>query len=107
MCDYNTPIWFCGEWLSAMMRIAMYGAFSGFFVPVVIMAITYLQGGVFKWPALAVAIWPTSMMLMGTMGQELTATGIVLFIVSVLLNQALYSVIWAIVGYFYFRSVVS
>ena len=89
------------------MRIAIYGALAGFLVPVLIMAITYVQGGVFKWPYIAVALWPPSIMLMGTMGQELTSGGIIIFFISVLLNQALYAAIGAIAAYIYARVIVS
>lgn len=85
------------------MRIAIYGALTGLFVPVLIMAITSLQGGVFKWPYLAVVLWPSSIMLMGTMGQEETTMGVIALVVAVLLNQVLYSLIGALVGYFYYR----
>lgn len=80
------------------MRFAIWGALAGVIPPIVIMAMTYFQGGVFKWPTLAVALWPTSIMLMGTMGQELTANGFVIFVLSVLLNQILYAVLGVLVG---------
>ena len=89
------------------MRIAIYGALAGFFVPISIMAITYLQGGVFEWPYLLVALWPSSIMLMGTMGQELTPGGIIVFVISVLLNQAVYAGIGAIAAYLYVRVLAS
>ena len=85
------------------MRMAVYGALAGFLVPILIMIVTYLQGGAFKWPYLAVILWPSSIMLMGTMGQELTPGGIIIFIVSVVLNQALYAAIGASVAYFYIQ----
>jgi hypothetical protein len=90
-----------------MIRIAIYGALAGFFVPVLIMAITYLQGGVFEWPYMAVALWPSSIILMGTDGRELTPAGIIIFVISVLLNQAVYAGIGAIAAYFYVRILAS
>lgn len=80
-----------------MTRFAAWGALAGILPPILIMAITYFQGGVFKWPALAVTLWPTSIMLMGTMGQELTAWGIVILVLSVLLNQIVYGVMGLLV----------
>jgi hypothetical protein len=71
------------------------------------MVIAYLQGGVFKWPYLAVALWPSWIMLMGTDGRELTPGGIIIFVISVLLNQAVYAGIWAIAAYFYVRVLAS
>lgn len=74
------------------MRFATWGALAGILPPILVMTMTYFQGGVFKWPTLAVVLWPTSIMLMGTMGQELTAWGLVMLAISVLLNQILYAV---------------
>ncbi|MER2514028.1 MAG: hypothetical protein ABTQ25_16710 [Nitrosomonas ureae] len=73
-----------------MMRYASWGALVGIVPPILVMATTYFQGGVFQWPKLAVALWPTSTMLMGTMGQEWTPWAIIIFVLSVLLNQILY-----------------
>ena len=88
------------------MRITICGALAGFFVPVLIMAITYLHdGGISSY--LVVALWPSSIILMGTDGQELTPGGIIVFVISVLLNQALYAGIAAIAAYFYVRVLAS
>ena len=78
--------------LTTMIQYASWGALAGIIPPILIMAMTYVQGGVFQWPTLAVALWPTSLMLMGTMGQELTAYGIIIFVLSVLSNQIVYAV---------------
>ena len=55
-----------------MMRFVLCWTLAGFLIPVVIMIIT--QAGVIyllpDW--LVVAFWPSSIMLMGTMGQEFT-----------------------------------
>lgn len=90
---------------SAITRFAVLAALvSGLGVPVVILTITYFSDGRFLWnPYIVVALWPSSIMLMGTMGQEFTPMGIIVLAISVLLNQILYFGIGALVGYFYYR----
>lgn len=79
------------------MRYANWGAVAGLAPPILIMAMTYFHGGVFQWPKLAVALWPTSIMLTGTMGEELTPWGMIIFVLSVLLNQIAYAVMGILV----------
>jgi len=86
-----------------MKRFVLRWTLAGFIIPVGIMVITWIQGGIFKWPALAVVLWPTSIMLMGTMGQEFTAMGIVVLVISVLLNQGLYSLVGSVLWLVYRR----
>ena len=88
-----------------MTRYAIWGALAGIIPPILIMTMTYVQSGVFQWPTLAVALWPTSIMLMGTMGQELTAWGITILVLSVLLNQIVYGAIGLLVWLLLDRSV--
>ena len=80
-----------------MMRFVLCWTLAGFLIPVVIMIIT--QAGVIyllpDW--LVVAFWPSSIMLMGTMGQEFTPMGIVVLVLSVLINQILYSMVGVMV----------
>ena len=80
-----------------MMRFVLFWTLAGFLIPVVIMIIT--QAGVIyllpDW--LVVAFWPSSIMLMGTMGQEFTPMGIVVLVLSVLINQILYSMVGVMV----------
>lgn len=80
-----------------MMRFVLWWTLAGFLIPVVIMIIT--QAGVIyllpDW--LVVAFWPSSIMLMGTMGQEFTPMGIVVLVLSVLINQILYSMVGVMV----------
>ncbi len=87
------------------MRYASRGALVGIVPPILVMATTYFQGGVFQWPKLAVAVWPTSIMLMGTMGQELTPWAIIIFVLSVLLNQIAYAVMGILVWFLALRSI--
>jgi len=87
------------------MRYANWGAVAGLVPPILIMAMTYFQGGVFQLPKLAVALWPTSTMLMGTMGQELTPWAIIIFVLSVLLNQIAYAVMGILVWLLSQRSI--
>ena len=80
-----------------MMRFVLCWTLAGFLIPVVIMIIT--QAGVIyllpDW--LVVAFWPSSIMLMGTMGQEFPPMGIVVLVLSVLINQILYSMVGVMV----------
>ncbi len=88
-----------------MIRYASWGALVGIIPPILIMTSMWFQGGVFQWPKLAVALWPTSIMLMGTVGQELTPWAIIISVLSILLNQIVYAVMGILVWFFSQRSI--
>jgi hypothetical protein len=67
---------------------------------------TLFPGGGLVWPDLVVlALWPSSIMLLATAEGGLTVMGITILVISVLVNQVLYFMVGALVGYFYYRSV--
>jgi hypothetical protein len=74
-----------------MPRLVLCVALLGLLVPSGILIVTRLQGGVFQWPHLAVALWPTSIILMGI--REMNSFGIAVFVIAILSNVALYGVI--------------
>ena len=80
-----------------MMRFVLHWTLGGFLVPVAIIVIGLLQGGIFKWPYLAMALWPSWMMMGATIGREFSISGIVIFAISVSVNAVLYSAIGALV----------
>jgi len=43
-----------------LISFIKYWALAGLLIPLAIMATTYFQGGVFEWPYLALALWPSS-----------------------------------------------
>ena len=79
-----------------MIRFVSYWAIAGFLVPVAIMIIGELQGGVFEWPELGVILWPTWPMMGATYGREWTAFGILILLFSVAINVVLYSAVGVI-----------
>jgi len=80
-----------------MMQFVSRWTLAGFLVPIVVIVVGELQGGIFRWPHLAMALWPSWMMMGATVGREFSVSGIVIFTISVLVNATLYSAIGALV----------
>ena len=78
------------------MRFVMYWALAGVAVPVAIIIVGGLQGGVFEWPELAVVLWPSWILNAATYGRELSAFGLLVLAISIGLNVALYSAVGAV-----------
>jgi hypothetical protein len=80
-----------------------YWALAGFLVPVTILVVGRLQGGVFEWPYLAVAIWPSWIMAGAIDAFEDPPLSSILIIltISIGLNVVLYSAIGAMIGWFF------
>jgi hypothetical protein len=79
-----------------MLHFVMYWALTGIFVPVVIIIVGQLQGGVFEWPYLAVALWPSWIIMGATYGREVSTFGLLVLVISIVINMALYSVVGAV-----------
>jgi hypothetical protein len=77
-----------------MARFVLAGAVCGCLVAVVILVVTRLQGGMFHWPYLAIALWPTSYVLMGV--RQMNLFGMTIFALAVLVNVAVYAAAAAI-----------
>lgn len=86
-----------------MMNFIMYWALAGFLIPVAIVIIGVYQG-VFQWPYLAVALWPSWILLGATIDREWTAFGIAVVVISIGINVVLYSgvgaVLWLLWSWF-------
>jgi hypothetical protein len=83
-----------------MKRFVMYWALAGVLVPVAVLILSGLEeflGRVFGWLSLAVYLWPSWILMGATYERELTAFGVTVLAVSVVINAALYSAIGAIV----------
>jgi len=92
-----------------MVKSGVYASLAGLFVSLVMLAADYiciyLGRCLLLDPYLIVVMWPSSIMLMGTAGQEFTPMAIVVTLISVMLNVALYFIIGAVIGYLYFRKI--
>jgi hypothetical protein len=86
-----------------MIRFVMYWAVTGALVPLAIIVIAQLQRGVFRWPELAVAFWPSSIILIGTYEREFTFFGIFAVVISIAINVLLYSAIGAVLWLLFAR----
>src|SRR5438270_1267232 len=76
-----------------------YWALAGVLVPVAIMIVTKLQGGVFEWPYLMIALWRSVVIYAAVDAFDnppLTSL-IVSFAISIGLNVVLYSTIGAVI----------
>ena len=87
-----------------MMRFVVYCALAGALVPVAIIIIAQLQGGVFQWPYVAVVLWPSWIFMGATYERELTVFGILVLAISIAINVVLYSAVgvlfWLLFGRF-------
>ena len=86
-----------------MKPFVKYWALAGLLVPVAIMMVGRLQGGVFEWPYLAVALWPSWIMAGAIDAFEDTPLSSILIIltISIGLNVFLYSAVGALVWWFF------
>ena len=88
-----------------MKHMVMYWALAGVIVPLAILGIAHLQGGVFEWPYLAIALWPSSILTMAIQKEGLSLFNILVPTVSIALNVIWYSVLgaifWLLVGRFF------
>jgi hypothetical protein len=75
-----------------MMRFVMYWALAGILVPVAILTVDELQG-VFQWPYLAVALWPSSILTMAIQEGASTSFKILVLAISIGVNVVLYSAV--------------
>ena len=79
-----------------MMRFVMYWALASVVVPVAILIVSELQGGVFEWPYLALILWPSSILMGAIYGPIWSAFGLLVLAISIGLNVALYSAVGAV-----------
>ena|SRR2546422_2962056 len=83
--------------------IVKYWALAGLLVPVALMIVTRLQGGVFEWPYLMIALWP-SVFIAAAADAFYNPSPISIVIsltISIGLNMILYSLFGAIVSWFF------
>lgn len=86
-----------------MFSVIKYWALAGLLVPMIILVITWLQGGVFEWPYLALALWPSSVFYAAA-DVYLTPDPFritIALIISIALNVLLYSGIRALVWWLF------
>jgi len=82
-----------------MTRTLGYWAAAGFSVPVLVLVLAHLQGGVFSEPRLAIALWPSSIILLGI--HEATPFAILASLLSIVLNIVWYAAVGAMIWLFY------
>jgi hypothetical protein len=82
---------------------ARYWALAGLFLPVTLMIVTRLQGGVFEWPYLMIALWPSVVIYAAADAFESPSliALIVSLTISIGLNMILYALFGAIVSWFF------
>jgi hypothetical protein len=85
-----------------MKRFVFKWAIAGLLVPVIILLIARLQGGVFRWPYLAVILWPSWIMAGAIDASENPPLSFIIFVlgISIGLNVVLYSVLGVLVWWF-------
>jgi len=84
-----------------MLRSVKYWALAGLLIPVVLLIIVRLQGGVYAWPWLAFALWPTQL-IVGSLDAAyipsvpMTTITFTALIYAISLNVAWYSLLGAL-----------
>lgn len=73
-----------------MRRMILWWAILGLAVPMMILLVGQLQGGVFAWPRVALVVWPTWILNAATFGRESSIFGVSVLIISVSANALLY-----------------
>ena len=76
-----------------MRRIILWWAIIGLAVPMMILLVGYLQGGIFAWPRVALMMWPTWILNAATFGRESSIFGLLVLIVSISANSLLYALL--------------
>jgi hypothetical protein len=81
----------------------LYWGLAGFLVPVMILIVGRLQGGVFEWPYLAITLWPTWMMAgaLDAFEDPPLSSILIILTISIGLNVVLYTVVGAIFRWFF------
>jgi hypothetical protein len=76
-----------------MKRFVVYWALAGVLVPITILFVDRLQGGVFVSPYLALALWPTSVIYAAADSYQNPQASVVVIslLISIGLNAAIYS----------------
>ncbi len=83
-----------------MKRFLIYWAIAGFLVPVVILIAHQLRVGLHKVPSfLIVLVWPSSILTMAIQNQGVLFA-IVVSVVSIVINMALYSAVGVVFWWF-------
>lgn len=80
-----------------MRRIMFWWAILGLAMPLIILLISNLQGGVFAWPRVALVMWPTWILNAATFGRESSIFGVSVLIISISANALLYALVGLIV----------
>jgi hypothetical protein len=91
--------------ISPLKRFILYWAIAGFIVPVVIMIVTRLQGGVFKWPYLALTLWPSVVIAAAAdVFENPPLSSLIIFVaISIGINVVVYSAIGSLVWWIFLR----
>ncbi len=80
-----------------------YWALAGLLMPVAILIVTRLQGGVFEWPYLVIALWPSVFIYaaVDAFDNPSPISIIISLTISIGLNMVLYSMIGNLVLWFF------
>ena len=76
-----------------MRRIILWWAIIGLVVPMMILLVGHLQGGIFAWPRVALMMWPTWILNAATFGRESSILGVSVLIISISANALLYALV--------------
>ena len=76
-----------------MRRIIVWWTFAGLIVPLLVLVIGQLQGGVFAWPSLALILWTSWTLNSAIFGRESTYFGMSVLFVSICIHGLLYAVV--------------
>ena len=81
----------------------MYWALAGILVPLIILFIDQLQGGVSMWPELTITLWPASILLLATDCAGLTLFAMATVTIAIIANVVVYSVVGVLAWWIYWQ----
>jgi len=73
-----------------MRRVVGWSVVAGLMVPLVLIGIAQLEGGVWSAPKAVILFWPSSILLMATSGFEGTLFALWMHVVAIVLNAGWY-----------------
>jgi hypothetical protein len=88
-----------------MTRFLVFWGVAGFFIPLGLLILARVQGGVFHWPYLALFLWPTLPFYAAgdSYADPQPATAMGALLLSIILNILVYLIVgrlaWSIFGY--------
>ena len=85
-----------------MARVVGWSVLAGLMVPLALLGIAQLEGGVWSAPKAVILFWPSSILLLATSGFERTPFALWMHVVAIVLNAGWYAIL-GLLGYWVYH----